>query len=446
MASPPTDGQPFEGSDYEPPAKGLEYYMGPHAYGGMRGVGNMAAWALENLVPGTSDAASLRDAIGSSRGIVPAMSQRRWGEAGLKTGETMANALGVLPGLPALGGIIAGRKARWGVDPRDFDRAEEMLGNSLADPAGKIPASVREQIFKETGAYRGPEGAWRKEIIDDPARVALRTPGHTGTAELSELLDHPDLFKAYPMLKDALVESVPGRVGGWSERTNTMQIGSGLKPPERLSVFLHESQHGVQGVNNFSRGGNPLSMEFVPGGMRHVDMGSTADMPSFETFKKILSGASKRGTPDDSVLRGKYEDYLDQMRRAGRAGRDLRTEPYTLPERLEGYKRLYGEAEARMMESAFADRLAGRVPKPAFRGFDRPEELLTRLMPEDISRTPGSFARSRPEVPQRKDWDKIALDRLLRDIRDPRGTEELARIQDIGKPMVRVKPTKLEQR
>jgi len=428
MASPPTDGRPFEGSDFEPSPKGLEYYMGPHAYRAMRGLGDMAAWALENVVPGTSDAASLRDSIQSSRGIGPALAGGRWGDAGLRTGETMANALGVLPGLPALGGIIAGRKALSGVDPASFARAEEMLGNSLADPAGRIPASVREQIFKETGAYRGPEGAWRKEIVDDPAKVRLREPpeGYPGPIGISRLLEHPELYAAYPQLKHAEVKSIPGRGGAWEERANTMHLGSDLDPKSRLSVMLHEIQHGVQGYENFSRGGNPATMARVPGGMRHVDMSSN-EIPTFEQFKRILSGAAKRGAGDDAAIRLKYEEYVDQMRRAGHGGRDLKAEPYTRGELLEGYFRLYGEAEARLAETDFATRLSGKLPMGApYNRFDRPEHLLTAWGGGSGSHSSASLARSLPKAPQRKDWEKIALDRLLRDIRDPRGLDHIA--------------------
>jgi hypothetical protein len=75
---------------------------------------------------------------------------------------------------------------------------------------------------------------------------------------LDEVLDHPALFKAYPMLRTVMVKVNPGLgIGGslvnMEDGTNVIELGLG----QQLSTLIHETQHMIQQIEKFARGGTP---------------------------------------------------------------------------------------------------------------------------------------------------------------------------------------------
>lgn len=88
-----------------------------------------------------------------------------------------------------------------------------------------------------------------------------------GAVPARALLNHPELFDAYPKLGDAEVQ-VSDRLGmgaSYDENANRVLIGRELwdrrttpQGNDQLRGFiLHELQHGVQGMEDFARGGSP---------------------------------------------------------------------------------------------------------------------------------------------------------------------------------------------
>ena len=157
----------------------------------------------------------------------------------------------------------------------------------------------KNQIWQETGMFRGADGKWRTEL--DSAKARVNTDNipedtklvNTGKYEkgtdapvykeestgrytlnygepkkLSEIFDHPDLYKAYPELQDVEVRAMPlsgivsRTLGGMDVEGNTMYL-SPLKPDQMKSVILHEVQHWIQRKEGFARGGN-TSTAFSP--------------------------------------------------------------------------------------------------------------------------------------------------------------------------------------
>ena len=76
-----------------------------------------------------------------------------------------------------------------------LDQAKAMLGKG-ADEV---------EIWQKTGWFKDKDGAWKFEIGDSNARL---NPGFQSGGRLGELLDHEELFKAYPELKDVRIVKI----------------------------------------------------------------------------------------------------------------------------------------------------------------------------------------------------------------------------------------------
>ena len=61
------------------------------------------------------------------------------------------------------------------------------------------------EIWQKTGWFKDKDGAWKFEIGDSNASL---NPGFQSGGRLGELLDHEELFKAYPELKDVRVVKI----------------------------------------------------------------------------------------------------------------------------------------------------------------------------------------------------------------------------------------------
>lgn len=138
-----------------------------------------------------------------------------------------------------------------------------------------------DTIFQETGMFRGIDNKWRYEIPDQDAKInmdALQYPSmkkyeefeqvpfdfHGGAkqAKLSDFYDHPQLYKAYPHLKDITVverDTLPGGAyANYNPETKTLNISKeGMKdsPYTLKELITHEIQHEIQAVEGFPKGG-----------------------------------------------------------------------------------------------------------------------------------------------------------------------------------------------
>ena len=162
-----------------------------------------------------------------------------------------------------------------------------------------------EEIRQETGWFRGSDGQWRFEIDDSGAKyyrngdaqfrkdhpeyaryqelmsqflngslntdelaelqqleqtwgreqARLKKLVDSGRATLGMILDHSELFDAYPELKEARVRfaDVANGNGYYSRKNNNITLSNELRnAPE--STLIHEIQHAIQGVEGFSGG------------------------------------------------------------------------------------------------------------------------------------------------------------------------------------------------
>ena len=123
-----------------------------------------------------------------------------------------------------------------------------------------------------TGWERGADGKWRYEMPDAKIKDTMDVGGgHIvkryeddmlwNGGKLSDVIDAPELFKAYPHLKDVRIETdaimndMPSN-GEYNAKTNTITIHADeLKYMN--SILNHEIQHVIQSIEGFDRGGSP---------------------------------------------------------------------------------------------------------------------------------------------------------------------------------------------
>ncbi|QLI49470.1 hypothetical protein vBPaeMUSP25_31 [Pseudomonas phage vB_PaeM_USP_25] len=164
---------------------------------------------------------------------------------------------------------FAGRGAL-GADLLALSTAQRRIG------AGEDAETVRQ----ETGWHRGADGKWRFEINDSQADIAVsgRTAGeiidmaHLGAltdgrqrTTVGDVLDHPQLFAAYPRLAGIPISVTPE---GVTAQARLRRLATGFKievradmPRDRMaSALVHELQHGIQLAEQFAIGGSKQAL------------------------------------------------------------------------------------------------------------------------------------------------------------------------------------------
>ncbi|UOF81783.1 hypothetical protein [Caudoviricetes sp.] len=147
-------------------------------------------------------------------------------------------------------GMFAGRFADTADHPA-LAKAEQM----------QAAGAPREQIWNDTGWFRGMDDKWRFEIGDE----TLSTPvGHN-------VLRHTNLESAYPRMRlaapkedqpaggpgDNILSSIyDGQQGGTYNPKYNVLTAFGPTDAIRRSVAAHELQHAVQSIEGFAKGGS----------------------------------------------------------------------------------------------------------------------------------------------------------------------------------------------
>jgi hypothetical protein len=302
----------------------------------------------------------------------------------------------------------------------------KLWNKEMAFNAGKMEAkgATPEEIHKTTGMVRGLDNQWRSELSDkfskmkqkgnsfseqymaakdiDPWSVfmtkaeeakygrgglklhemtnkqfdeyknfRLKTLDEHKVLEqkpvmVKDVLEHPQLFEAYPHLGDIKLEvgsGHGGQRGSYNHGKNTITLAAHLSPEEAQSTLLHELTHGIQAKEGFNRGGNPdmfthqkLAQELK----QNLEIRGVADvvkkgMPNAteeETLAKLESLYKHKGFDQEYIKKALDRDYwTDEI--AQKIVKDYgldtgRAFPYT---KEEMYKNLAGEAEARMVQN-----------------------------------------------------------------------------------------------
>lgn len=190
-----------------------------------------------------------------------------------------------------------------------------------------------------TGWERGADGKWRYEMPDAKIKDMKDIGGGNivkrfdddmlwNDGNLADVIDAPELFEAYPQLKnvridtDAIMNDMPSN-GEYNPKTNTITIHADeLKYMN--SILNHEIQHAIQHIEGFARGGSP---SLIRGEVKK----------KFNEVTKQIRQLRAEGKEDEAKAlveknRGLYNAYQ-------------KNDDYN------SYKSLAGEVEARNVES-----------------------------------------------------------------------------------------------
>jgi hypothetical protein len=131
------------------------------------------------------------------------------------------------------------------------------------EKAGLAP----EQIWQETGTFRGPDGKLRQEISDQNIRFKQGSYGkdihgnkimyQVDQGNASQVMAHPELFKAYPFLKKVNTEiGKKPKAAGQTEYGAEGKFLEAYGPTDEdiKSVLVHEMQHQIQNREKMAAG------------------------------------------------------------------------------------------------------------------------------------------------------------------------------------------------
>lgn len=116
-----------------------------------------------------------------------------------------------------------------------------------------------EEIKKVTGWSRGLDNKWKFEIDDSKAKYKEEKIRLGKAVNLNEVLEHEDLFKAYPDLKKVKVKEIANldARGVYSPNFDCIFISENLPTQEKLKSLIHEVQHAIQVREGFAVGESP---------------------------------------------------------------------------------------------------------------------------------------------------------------------------------------------
>lgn len=151
-------------------------------------------------------------------------------------------------------------------------RLRELQARGVSEP------EIDSTMYKEFGTFVLPDGNIRVEIPDYNAEFSPKfqllqqktrdeyIPGvaYAEGGKLSEFFDHPELFAAYPDLRDmgVVLEHSPNSdfLGTYNPRKNEVWLNTSRPVEEMRGTLLHELQHWVQEQEGFDVGSNPDSI------------------------------------------------------------------------------------------------------------------------------------------------------------------------------------------
>jgi hypothetical protein len=273
------------------------------------------------------------------------------------------------------------------------------------EKAGKSP----QEIWKETGTVKAPDGNWRQEISDAGSEInklplqdswenfsrkaEIAKYGNRGAdvgrmsnkefkefqkfrddlqqefnvltkreAPLSDVLTHRELYEAYPDI--AKLNTMQDKSMGLEGELNPFGIkyGDVSNKNNLRGLFLHEGQHGIQTNEGWALGGSPKNytqQAEAELAKKALLMRSEIDaMPNsipFDERAKTVKDLFEKldQTPIDQKTMDLVKDYADnpnsQLEEISNFYGLNRRSSAMSPDDV--YKRLFGEAEARLTQN-----------------------------------------------------------------------------------------------
>jgi len=277
-------------------------------------------------------------------------------------------------------GSFAGVKGKT-VNKELLNKANEMAGDGVHP----------DEIYGKTGFYKSADGRWRYEIDDSksnlkadllketkwgedapvvsikPAEFNYDTMEWSAKPLLKDVLHHPDLFNAYPFLKNieiAPVEKGSRNYGSYDWNNNVIRMAE-LKPEQFHSTLMHEVQHAIQYHEGFVNGSSPkmFTSSMISSAKEQLIAVKQEIEPEirkkliteqrFDNFRRIIEKDMDGEIPKEaeSLVRdfeNKYPLEVDRMRNIIKAERLIQKHEDGA---YEMYRRTMGEVEARNVQA-----------------------------------------------------------------------------------------------
>ena len=262
----------------------------------------------------------------------------------------------------------------------------QFQANWLVKNEGIDPAIARDPARVEEFIRNMPKDRWdflRKQIQNDWDYANFLGP-HS-KRPLSKLLDHPQLYEAYPGLKN--VEAVYGPSVGKKMKPDSAHFIINKEHPRGAiyfgtpsggadnfrQVLLHEIQHYIQGADSLGSGANN-NLE-----ISRLKKFRTAAKEEIKDYTRGMEIARNwraeypKGSDDWNVWDRIYKENKQAKEEALGIIRPIQKDKELKRKAFGNYERSFGEAEARMTQQSGLLTGRERGDIPAYERFDMPE-------------------------------------------------------------------------
>ncbi len=242
-----------------------------------------------------------------------------------------------------------------------------------------------QEIFEQTGWYRGNENKWRYEIDDSNFTISDNIRKNTGYNLKNILQNADELYKAYPQLKDAEINFVelPANIaGGYNETFDSYIINNNMidNTNELKKTLIHEIQHNIQAIEDFSRGSSDNWQETktkLENKLSDIDkqIDNINNKIGFEDYKnKLLDEYFENNNFDSNEYFRKLEEfqnnskYAEQIQRLKAQKKSIETTYGSIKNRdnFDLYQNTAGEQESNNAEKRLKMDLQERKTKLPF--------------------------------------------------------------------------------
>lgn len=256
-----------------------------------------------------------------------------------------------------------------GAGSKAFDKAMAFTATKL-EKKGLSP----QEIWKETGTVRGPDGMWRQEISDKLTtlkgqpykdvimgaydRGVLKTGDQLYKTNVEDVFSHNALKEAYPEVMN--IETQMMRKGSDAKgslsvggKNQVLQVREDLLAEPARSTMLHELQHAIQEKEGFGVGGNTDTMDRMIGKVKdraflikQTDEYKNAEQELNKLADNFFTNKINKADYDaaEQALLQKYP-VINEYRNAYDVVQNFGNDP------SDAYRRLMGEAEARLTQT-----------------------------------------------------------------------------------------------
>jgi hypothetical protein len=250
------------------------------------------------------------------------------------------------------------------------DVARGLMSGAEAKLAQGVP---REEVFRELGVFKGPEGKWRYEIDDSGAKFrpeGLRDfHNESSLVRQHRMMDHDELAKAYPD-SGLIAYRKHGKSGAaYDDSSDTIYLPQDAGNPNMFpdlrenmrSMAHHELQHAVQGREGFAAGGSPSQFQ---------DHWSVSALKRMQEEVSQLSRQLADET--DRTVRSRLESKINS--KLSTMGEWMSEGKGQTP--MDQYRNLAGEAESRAVQDRMNMNMDQR--RASFPDYATRDDLIVR--------------------------------------------------------------------